>query len=227
MGTPVVSHRPRQAGAHAQARADRLRLRLLIAILGSFAVTALAFLVLGGHGLLLVAIEAAALAAMLLATRVIEPKAARWARGAQGERRVGAFLEDLGPDWHVIHGVWLGRGDIDHVVVGPGGTFTVETKSHRGRISIERIEERMLSQAYAESKVLEKVSGLEVQPLLVFSDAWLIGSVPGHRRGVTVLPGRMLAGYLERRPPKLGGEEAAEIADRLRLALEVDAAMAR
>jgi hypothetical protein len=136
---------------------------------------------------------------------------------------VGAVLEGLGPGWHVLHDISLGRGNIDHILVGPAGTFTIETKSHRGHISIDRIHERMLSQAYAERKILEKVSGLEVQPLLVFSDAWLIGSVPAHRRGVTVLPARMLPNYLARRRPQLTTTDATEIADRLRLALEVDA----
>jgi len=153
--------------------------------------------------------------------------AERAARGAEGERKVGAILEDLGPDWHVLHGIWLGHGDIDHVLVGPGGTFTVETKSNRGRIPVEHIDERMLSQAYAESKILAKVSGLDVDPLLVFSEAYLSGSCPAHRRGVTVLPARMLAGYLERRRPKLTADEVTEIAERLRLALEVDAATTR
>ncbi len=151
----------------------------------------------------------------------------RAARGAEGERKVGAILEGLGPDWHVLHGVWLGHGDIDHVLVGPAGTFTIETKAHGGHIPLADIDERMLRQAYAESKVLAKVSGLEVEPLLVFSDAFLIGSPPARRRGVTVLPARMLAGYLARRRPKLGPDEVTEIAERLRLALEVDAAGTR
>jgi len=151
----------------------------------------------------------------------------RAARGAEGERKVGAILEALGPDWYVLHGVWLGHGDIDHVLVGPGGTFTIETKANQGHIHLATIDDRMLRQAYAESKVLAKVSGLEVDPLLVFSDAFLIGSPPARRGGVTVLPARMLAGYLERRPPKLFPDEVAEIAERLTLALELDAAETR
>lgn len=148
----------------------------------------------------------------------------RAARGAEGERKVGAILEGLGPEWHALHGVWLGHGDIDHVLVGPGGTFTIETKSGCGQIPVEQIDTRMLRQAYAEAKVLEKVSGLDVTSLLVFSEAYLIGSVPARRHGVTVLPARMLADFMERRRPKLGLGEAAEIAERLRLALELDAA---
>jgi hypothetical protein len=148
----------------------------------------------------------------------------RAARGAEGERKVGAILEAFAPAWQVLHGVWLGRGDIDHVLVGPGGTFTIETKSRRGQIAVDRIDERMLRQAYAESRLLKKVSGLDAVPLLVFSEAYLEGSVPAHRHGVTVLPARMLAGFIERRRPVLGPAQVTEIAECLRLALEVDAA---
>jgi hypothetical protein len=148
-------------------------------------------------------------------------------RGAEAERKVGAILEALGPDWHVLHGVWLGRGDIDHVLVGPGGLFTIETKSHGGVIPVDQIDERMLRQAYAESKLLQKVSGLNATPLLVFSDAYLDGNVPAHPHGVTVLPARMLAGFIERRRPILTPAEVTEIAECLRLALEVDAAGGR
>jgi hypothetical protein len=224
MGTPAVSTRRHEAGAHVQAEADRRWRRLLFVVVGSLAVTGVAFVAFGGHGLLLIEIELGALLVMVIASAAIQPSAERWARGAAGERKVGATLEGLGPDWHVLHDIYLGRGNIDHIVVGPGGTFTVETKSHRGRISVERIDEKMLRQAYAEKKVLEGITGLEIEALLVFSEAYLVGSVPAHRRGVTVIPERMLAGYFERRRPKITAAEAADIAARLRLALEDDAA---
>jgi hypothetical protein len=73
-----------------------------------------------------------------------------------------------------IHDVSPGRGNVDHVVVGPGGVFTIETKSHRGRIRVDRIDGAMLKQAYAQKKLLERVTGLEVEPLLVFTQAWLL-----------------------------------------------------
>jgi Nuclease-related domain len=223
MGTSAVSVTPNEAGAHAQEVADRLRRRQLFAALGAVAVAAVAYFALGGHGTLLVAILIVALGAAVLVPRLYEARARPWEQGARGERKVGKILEGLGPEWHVIHGVWLGRGDIDHVLVGPAGTFTVETKSHRGRIAVDRVYDKMLGQAYAERKTLEKVSGLEVEALLVFSDAWLIGALPAHRRGVTILPARMLATNMKRRRPKLSPAEASEIAERLRLALEVDA----
>src|SRR4029077_13677170 len=72
-----------------------------------------------------------------------------WSQGAEGEEVVGKVLEGLAEDgWCVIHDVCFGRGNIDHIVVGPGGIFTIETKSRGGRVSLDRLEPRMLGQAY-------------------------------------------------------------------------------
>lgn len=55
-----------------------------------------------------------------------------WYLGAIGELRVAERLAKLGPDWTVLHSVPIGeRGsDIDHVVVGAAGVFTINTKLH-------------------------------------------------------------------------------------------------
>ena len=52
--------------------------------------------------------------------------------GAKGEMKVGLELDRLGPSWRVLHAVGVGeRGsDIDHVVIGPAGVFTLNTKTH-------------------------------------------------------------------------------------------------
>jgi hypothetical protein len=58
-----------------------------------------------------------------------------WRVGADGEEGVGARLEKLRRHgWHVLHAVPVGeRGsDIDHVLVGPGGVYTINTKNHPG-----------------------------------------------------------------------------------------------
>ena len=223
MGTSPVSNAPRQAGHYVQARAAQLSARLLAIVLAAAVVFALALLA-GVRGTALSAVGVVSLVVMLGAERILRPEIGRWSRGAGGECKVGAILDGLGPQWHVLHDVALGRGNIDHVLVGPGGAFTIETKSHSGRISIDRLDPHMVSQAYAEKKVLETVTGLRVEPLLVFSEAYLIGSVPGRRRGVTILPARMLANYLARRRPVFSTAEATEVGETLRLALEADAA---
>ncbi len=58
-----------------------------------------------------------------------------WYSGALGEIEVGRLLRKLGPRWSVLHAVPIGvRGaDIDHLIVGPGGVFTINTKHHPGQ----------------------------------------------------------------------------------------------
>lgn len=55
-----------------------------------------------------------------------------WRIGADGEEAVARELARLGPRWRILHAVQVGeRGaDIDHVVIGPGGVFTVNSKHH-------------------------------------------------------------------------------------------------
>ena len=61
-----------------------------------------------------------------------------WRVGANGEQKVGVELEKLrlrDPRSRILHSVPVGeRGaDIDHVVVGPGGVFTLNAKHHRDK----------------------------------------------------------------------------------------------
>ena len=65
-----------------------------------------------------------------------------------------------------------------------------------------------LRQAQAQRRAIERVTGIEVQPLLVYSRAWVDRPL-ATRKGVRVLPARMLAGYLDRRKPALAREQVA------------------
>ncbi|CAO5237685.1 nuclease-related domain-containing protein [Frankia sp. AgKG'84/4] len=62
------------------------------------------------------------------------PDTAGWRTGLAGEQLVAAELEPLtAGGWRVLHSIPLPRNvDIDHLLVGPGGVFTVNTKYHRG-----------------------------------------------------------------------------------------------
>ena len=55
-----------------------------------------------------------------------------WYQGALGEIEVGRMLSALGPEWFVRHSVPIGTGtkDVDHLVIGPGGVFAINTKHH-------------------------------------------------------------------------------------------------
>lgn len=56
-----------------------------------------------------------------------------WRIGADAEETVGAELEKLTRHgWYVLHSVPVGEkgSDIDHVLIGPGGVITVNSKHH-------------------------------------------------------------------------------------------------
>jgi hypothetical protein len=65
----------------------------------------------------------------------LHPDAWSWYVGALGEIEVGARLDALGPEWLVRHAVPVGSGtkDIDHLVIGPAGVFSINTKRHLGK----------------------------------------------------------------------------------------------
>jgi len=135
----------------------------------------------------------------------------RHARCLRAEQKVGRILDGLAASgWLTLHDLAGGRGKIDHIAVGPSGVFAIETKSQRGRVCVERISRRWLSQAYTERRHLEDLTGIRIDPLLVFSDADIVGQPVSRRRGVLVLPARMLAGHLSTRQTILTGEQVRE-----------------
>jgi hypothetical protein len=118
----------------------------------------------------------------------------------------------------VIHDASLGHGNVDHILIGPAGAFTVETKSHPGPVRVSRVHGATIRQAQAQRKAIETATGFAVEPMLVFSRAWV--DRPGARRkGVRVLPARMLIGQLTRSREKLTPAEVAQAAELLRDAL--------
>jgi hypothetical protein len=220
MGEQTSQASQRQPGQHARSYGLALSTRLLVVAAGALGVLLAAGPVFGLRGLALILVELAAIGVMLGADRWYSPQADRWLQGAQGEREVAAVLAELeGDGWRALHDVSLGRGNVDHILIGPGGIFTIETKSNRGRVSVDRIEPAMLKQAYAQKKLLERITGLDVQPLLVFSQAWLVGSVPARRNGVVVLPARMLQHYFSRRRPAHPANRADQLYEHLAAAL--------
>jgi hypothetical protein len=84
----------------------------------------------------------------------------RRVQGAVGEETVGALLAPLEAEgFVVVHDLDTGRGNVDHVVVGPTGIFVIETKAWTGRVYLKpgprlmcgaREEDRTISQVLAE-----------------------------------------------------------------------------
>lgn len=68
----------------------------------------------------------------------LAPGARLWFVGAVGELEVAERLRALGTRgeaWRVLHSVPVGDGvrDVDHVVIGPAGVFTLTTENHPGK----------------------------------------------------------------------------------------------
>jgi hypothetical protein len=56
-----------------------------------------------------------------------------WLKGALGEEEVGRILAELWAEGYFdLHDIDTGRGNIDHVVIGPTGVVAVETKHWNG-----------------------------------------------------------------------------------------------
>jgi nuclease-like protein len=213
----------RVPGQYTRSIVRRLRMRTLLTLGGLAVITTFMGRRFGWHDPRFLGAEVALLAAIFVISRYVLPLVERHDRGATGEEQVGGLLAGLADQgWHAIHDVSLGRGNVDHILIGPGGVFTVETKSHPGPIQVGRIHGSVLGQAQAQRKAIERVTEAHVEPLLVFSRAWVDRPL-GRRKGVRVVPARMLLGYLDRQPERLAPEAIEQTRRRLAEAVaEVD-----
>jgi hypothetical protein len=85
----------------------------------------------------LAARDAAPVKSLLARALGVHTNERAWRIGADGEERVAARLAKLAkkdPRWRSLHAIPIGgRGaDIDHLVIGPGGVFTLNAKHHPG-----------------------------------------------------------------------------------------------
>lgn len=81
--------------------------------------------------------DAAPVRTMLARVLGVHTNERAWRIGADGEEKVAAQLEKVAkkdPRWRFLHAIPVGdRGsDIDHLLIGPGGIFTVNAKNHPG-----------------------------------------------------------------------------------------------
>ena len=112
------------------------------------------------------------------------------------------------------------------IVIGPAGVFTVETKSRGGTVRVHDIHGATLRQARAQRHALEDAAGCAVEPLLVFSHAWVDRPL-ARRGGVRVLPARMLVAHLRGRARVLCAEDVARTRDQVADALREHARTGR
>jgi hypothetical protein len=159
----------------------------------------------------------------------------RWRRGADGEKDTAKALRGLvRGGWVLITDIDVGRGNIDHVLIGPPGVFVLETKSLAGLVSVSRgvlkvtwredpddgyenctFARRARTDAALVACHLRD-SGMPrtwVQPVIVLWAAF--EQPPVLSDGVAWIQGKQLASSMGRRPVKLTPVEIGQAASLL------------
>jgi hypothetical protein len=242
---PVVAVRVRASvgrpGGSAQARWRRLRAAEWTAWTRSLPWRAAATLGVGAAGGLLGSLPAPRLSLVIggLAALAVgwglrfrpSPDAVAWRRGASGERRTARLLDPLERHgWAVLHDLAVpeSRANLDHLVIGPGGVFVVDSKQYRGRLRLDAVG-KLWHGRHPLAPTLGAVSweadqaaqvlpdpGMAVVPIVAVHGA----QVPWGKvvtQGVPVVSARRLPSMLRQLPAVLEPERVAWLADQARV----------
>jgi hypothetical protein len=242
---PVVAVRVRaivgQPGGSAQARWRRARAAEWAAWTRTLPWRLAATLAIGAGGGLLGSLLAPQLGLVVAALAAVaagwglrfrlSPEASAWQRGAAGERHTARLLAPLERHgWAVLHDLAVpdSRANIDHLVIGPGGVFVIDSKQYRGRLQLDS-SGRLWHGRYPLTPAVRAVSfeadqaaqvladpGVAVVPIMAVHGA----QVPWGKvviDGVPVVPARRLPSLLRQLPAVLGPERVADLADQARL----------
>lgn len=157
-----------------------------------------------------------------------------WQDGALGEQRTGKKLRALERQgWVVLHDLTLGRGNLDHVIVGPAGVFLLDSKLWHGQVTVEadvatirHNEDPELFWRYegagrlrglareVHDRILEQTRArVWVEPVCVVWADFPQG-VAGHT--CRFVSGGALAAWLAEQPQKLAPQRVEQVADAIR-----------
>jgi hypothetical protein len=156
------------------------------------------------------------------------PRSRAIKQGIDGEKAVGQYLERLRLKGYQVFHDLIGTGfNVDHVLIGPAGVFTIETKTWskpaRGYASIKFDGEKLMVagrepernpvvQARAQASWLKSLLAestgrqFDVFPVVVFP-GWFIEQTEGSLRNIWVLEPKALPKFLENAPQCLAPEE--------------------
>jgi hypothetical protein len=150
-----------------------------------------------------------------------------WYDGATGELIVGHELAQLPSTWRVLHAIPIGRNgrDIDHLVIGPGGVFVLNTKRHvEARVRVgtkvtwirDRTERYQINIAKVAAEVDEKLGSdahapVRARPVLVFVQAGSFTHVGPQE--VAAVQSHQVIAFLQSQPAVLTEEQVESIAD--------------
>jgi hypothetical protein len=139
-----------------------------------------------------------------------------------------AALERHG--WAVLHDLALpgSRANLDHLAIGPGGVFVIDSKHYRGRLQLDP-SGRLWHGRYPLAPALRAVSFEADQAALVLTDPDVVvvpvmavhgAQVPWGKvvmNGVPVVAARRLPSMLRQLPAVLGPERVAALAAQARV----------
>ena len=156
--------------------------------------------------------------------------------GREGEQFVGQLLEELrARAFNVFHDIPGDRFNIDHVIVGPKGIYTIETKTLskpvRGESRVTFDGEQILAngfkpdrdpvvQAIAQASWLQEqlfVSTgrkFHVRPVVIYL-GWFVEKTGGAKSDVWVLNEKALPPFIEREREVLTREDVYLVSDRI------------
>jgi len=159
------------------------------------------------------------------------PDAIAWRRGAAGERRTARLLGPLERQgWVVLHDLAIpgSQANLDHLAIGPGGVFVVDSKQYRGRLQLDG-SGRLWHGRYPLAPALQAVSfeadqaarvlpnpGVVVVPIVAVHGA----QVPWGKvvmNGVPIVPARRLPSMLCQLPAVLGPQRVVDLATQARV----------
>jgi hypothetical protein len=166
----------------------------------------------------------------LFRIRQLLPVARSLSLAREGERAVGEFLERLREKgYRVFHDVVGDDFNLDHVIIGPAGVFTIETKTiqkpRRGsprikvdgdKVLIDGIEadRNPVVQAKAQASWLQRLlkestsKSFHVRPVVVYP-GWYVEQSRESRKEIWVLEPKALPGFLANEPTVLPAEDIA------------------
>lgn len=152
-----------------------------------------------------------------------------WRVGAKGEVKVGKELAKLPDGWHVLHAVQVSEAgtDIDHVVIGPAGVFTLNTKCHPdGKVTVyekalyvngSKVDyvQKSRGEARRAARLLTEACGFPVSVLstIVFVDLASI-TEKGRPDDVVITTRRRLLNHLQALPVSLNSDQVRLIHER-------------
>lgn len=152
-----------------------------------------------------------------------------WGKGAQGERMTARVLEALPDGCVAIHDLPMpgSRANIDHLVIGPTGVFTVESKHYSSPVVITgqhvrtggRSGRPVVEQAKRQAAAISAALGVTAMPVVVVHGAgvqlsgWFTKPTVD---GVRFCSGRKLRKALTAGPSLLGPDDVAALARRVR-----------